>query len=225
MYYISFILMSYLFISNLIDSKTKKRIKFQKKMLKDESGLFFFVLIVLCIYGIIIYMNPVFMNDETIKNIVNGVALSIIAAFIFYLFTDFIPRSRQKRYIYSILYFDIKSVYDKMKIINEICNEKRSKALPASKDLMNVIYTMDKNKHDFLVNYFVGMNTPLERIISIENDLFSFEEKKEIYIAMNSLEYLNFNLAEKPSDNFYDYYCSIYNSIEPKLKEVEKYVI
>ena len=84
--------------------KLSKHIKLIKELISNEIGLWLFMMAIIVIFPIIkIYDLHLFDNCE-MNGFVDNITYSIIAAFIFYLFTVFYPKYKAYLKMYQIIY-------------------------------------------------------------------------------------------------------------------------
>ncbi len=94
--------------------KLSKHIKLIKELISNEIGLWLFMMAIIVIFPIIkIYDLHLFDNCE-MNGFVDNITYSIIAAFIFYLFTVFYPKYKAYLKMYQNIYLNVSRIYDIM---------------------------------------------------------------------------------------------------------------
>lgn len=128
-------------------NNAKMLLKIQWNEFKKEVFLWVFVLIVLILYLLLSYYEVQFA-----KSAYEGITFSIIAAFIFYLLTDFYPRCRRKRKEVTVAIVQllrIKEFYDFACTQAPIKDRKES-------DLDDILNEKDDVKRKLMLGYISG---------------------------------------------------------------------
>ena len=226
-----------LVLIELCNNKTRKLIKVQALMIKENPLLWIFLSTCTIIYFIICYTEPEFYQNN-IKDAIDGITFSIFAAFIFYLFTDFYPTSQERlESIQNIGSYcnRILSIYS---ILTEIFNEDNQNSLIHPENFVKH-FVKEKNieKDEYKINaYCAGqISCIIPKLVKLCDNLYnnygsklSGENKKNFDVLLDASMIIDTNILKvmslKECEAIWLNLVAIYSTINSLNNSIKQYI-